>query len=84
MATKIQWTEETWNPISGCRRKSPGCQNCYAERQAHRLAGNPNEKIRALYSGITQITNGRPGWTGECGISENALLKPLRTRTPTT
>lgn len=84
MPTEIQWTEETWNPVSGCRRKSPGCLNCYAERQAHRLSGNPNEKISALYSGVTQITNGRPGWTGRTGFSESALLKPLRTRKPTT
>lgn len=84
MPTKIQWTEETWNPVSGCRRKSPGCLNCYAERQAHRLAGNPNDKIALLYSGVTQITNGRPGWSGKTGFSESALLKPLHTRKPTT
>jgi protein gp37 len=84
MSTKIQWTQETWNPVGGCRRKSPGCLNCYAERQAHRLAGNPNEKIQALYSGLTQITNGRPGWTGATSFSGSALLKPLKTRKPTT
>jgi protein gp37 len=89
--TKIQWTinadgsqGETWNPVSGCRRKSPGCLNCYAERSAHRLSGNPNEKIANLYGGVTQITNGRPGWSGKTGFSESALLKPLRTRKPTT
>jgi protein gp37 len=84
MSTKIQWTEETWNPVAGCRRKSPGCLNCYAERQALRLACNPNEKIQSLYSGLTQITNGRPAWTGATGSSETALLKPLRTKKPTT
>jgi protein gp37 len=84
MPTAIQWTEETWNPVSGCRRKSPGCLNCYAERVAHRLSGNPNEKIHALYSGVTQITNGRPGWTGTTGFSHSALLKPILTRKPTT
>ena len=32
MSTKIEWTDETWNPISGCSKVSAGCKNCYAER----------------------------------------------------
>ena len=42
--SQIEWTEATWNPITGCTKTSPGCQNCYAERMAHRLQamGNPN------------------------------------------
>lgn len=39
MPTKIEWTEETWNPITGCTKVSAGCKNCYAERMAKRLAG---------------------------------------------
>lgn len=35
--TKIEWTETTWNPVTGCVKISPGCANCYAERMAHRL-----------------------------------------------
>jgi protein gp37 len=39
MATKstIEWTESTWNPITGCTKISPGCKYCYAERMAKRL-----------------------------------------------
>ena len=37
--TKIEWTERTWNPVTGCTKVSPGCKNCYAERMAKRLAG---------------------------------------------
>lgn len=39
MATKssIEWTESTWNPVTGCTKISPGCTNCYAERMAIRL-----------------------------------------------
>ncbi|MEW6424996.1 MAG: phage Gp37/Gp68 family protein [Bacillota bacterium] len=37
--TKIEWTEYSWNPVTGCTKISPGCANCYAERFAHRLAG---------------------------------------------
>jgi len=33
----IEWTESTWNPVTGCTRISAGCKNCYAERMAHRL-----------------------------------------------
>ena len=39
MATKstIEWTDTTWNPVTGCSKVSPGCQHCYAERMAIRL-----------------------------------------------
>lgn len=33
----IEWTEMTWNPVTGCRKVSQGCKHCYAERMAHRL-----------------------------------------------
>jgi len=35
--TNIEWTEQTWNPSTGCTKVSPGCQNCFAERMARRL-----------------------------------------------
>ena len=35
--TAIEWTEYTWNPVTGCSKVSPGCKNCYAERLAKRL-----------------------------------------------
>lgn len=40
----IEWTEATWNPITGCTKVSPGCKHCYAERMARRLRamGQPN------------------------------------------
>lgn len=43
----IEWTESTWNPVTGCTKISNGCLNCYAERMAKRLAGRygyPKEK----------------------------------------
>lgn len=36
-ATKISWTDATWNPIVGCSVVSPGCTNCYAMRAAARI-----------------------------------------------
>ena len=42
--SKIEWTESTWNPVTGCTKISDGCLNCYAERMARRLRsmGQPN------------------------------------------
>lgn len=39
MATKIEWTDEVWNPVTGCTKVSQGCKNCYAERIANRFWG---------------------------------------------
>lgn len=36
-STKIEWTDATWNPVTGCSKISPGCANCYAERFSKRL-----------------------------------------------
>lgn len=38
--TTIEWTDRTWNPVTGCTKVSPGCDNCYAETIAHRFAGS--------------------------------------------
>jgi protein gp37 len=35
--SSIEWTDATWNPVTGCTKISPGCKNCYAERLALRL-----------------------------------------------
>jgi len=37
--SSIEWTESTWNPLTGCTKVSPGCKFCYAERMAKRLQG---------------------------------------------
>lgn len=37
---KIEWTEKTWNPVTGCTKISSGCKHCYAERMARRLQGS--------------------------------------------
>ena len=80
--TRIEWTDATWNPIAGCNVVSPGCTNCYAMRQAHRLASNP---ATPHYHGTTQMTRGGPVWTGKIGIAPEAVLTaPLRRKKPTT
>src|SRR6267378_8630416 len=44
--THIEWTEATWNPVTGCSKVSAGCKNCYAERMSYRLQamGKPQYK----------------------------------------
>lgn len=44
--TSIEWTESSWNPVTGCSKISTGCKHCYAERMAERLRamGQPNYK----------------------------------------
>lgn len=71
--TRISWTDATWNPIRGCSRVSKGCENCYAERVAHRFGG-PGRP----YEGLTR--DGR--WNGKIRIVANVLDKPLRWRKP--
>ena len=45
--SQIEWTDATWNPLTGCKKVGPGCDNCYAERFAERfrgVAGHPYEQ----------------------------------------
>jgi protein gp37 len=75
--SKIEWTDSTWNPVTGCSRVSEGCRNCYAERLAGtRLAQTPR------YEGLTRISGGEPKWTGEVRLHEDVLFKPLSWKRP--
>jgi len=40
-STTIEWTDATWNPVTGCTKISAGCDNCYAERFSERFRGVP-------------------------------------------
>ncbi len=44
--SSIEWTESTWNPLTGCTKISPGCKHCYAERMAKRLRAMGQQKYR--------------------------------------
>lgn len=44
--SSIEWTQATWNPVTGCTKISPGCANCYAERMSRRLRAMGNENYR--------------------------------------
>jgi protein gp37 len=69
MATRssIEWTEMTWNPITGCSKVSQGCKNCYAERMAKRLRG----------MGIWQYRNGF-----DVTLAPQLLTAPLQWKEP--
>jgi protein gp37 len=71
--TGIEWTDSTWNPIAGCRRVSPGCQNCYAERFSWRFAGEG-----LPWEGLVRETNQGPRWTGKVVLRPASLAWPLK------
>lgn len=66
--SKIEWTERTWNPTTGCTKVSPGCKHCYAEVMAKRL--------KAM--GVPGYENGF-----ELTVLPKRLNEPLRRKKPT-
>ena len=52
MTTKIEWTNETWNPVTGCTKYSQGCQNCYAEKMHKRLTTMGQEKYSKPFNEV--------------------------------
>lgn len=75
--TTISWTDATWNVTRGCRRVSPGCEHCYAERQANRFKG-PGK----AYEGLIKLVGGKPRWSGETKFAVEHLADPLRWKKP--
>lgn len=75
--TNIQWTDETWNPIRGCRRRSAGCEQCYAEHVAARFSG-PG----LPYEGLIKQTPSGPRWNGKVRWVPERLEDPLRWTKP--
>lgn len=74
MSTGIEWTDETWNPIRGCSRVSPGCEHCYAEKVAKRFSG-PGRPYEGLIAKGGQ-------WNGQILLAEHKLADPLRWQSP--
>ncbi|OGU63585.1 MAG: hypothetical protein A2499_10490 [Stygiobacter sp. RIFOXYC12_FULL_38_8] len=69
LKSSIEWTESTWNPITGCNKISPGCKFCYAERMAKRLKAMGSEN----YKNGFKLT-----------LQEHALTLPLTWKKPQT
>jgi protein gp37 len=81
--TEIAWVKnldgskgQTWNPLMGCNKISPGCANCYAEKMAIRL--------KAMGVGYYQDVVSEKGWNGIIHLEESVLEKPLKRKKPTT
>jgi protein gp37 len=76
--TGIEWTDATWNPITGCRLVSEGCRHCYAARlAATRLKHLPSRKGLARLNAA-----GEAKFTGEVRFNEEWLTQPLKWRRP--
>ncbi len=65
--SRIEWTEATWNPVTGCTKVSEGCRHCYAERMSRRLKAMGLEKYRDGFS---------------VRVHRSVLAQPLRWRKP--
>jgi protein gp37 len=65
--SRIEWTQATWNPVTGCNKISPGCKHCYAERMAQRLQA----------MGQSNYVNGF-----ELTLHEHMLKRPLEWKQP--
>jgi protein gp37 len=91
--TSIEWTDVTWNPLRGCNRVSPGCQNCYAETIAARFSGEgqpfagyaewrtKSGHLIAKGDETLWTPREREGrWTGAVSLIEDKLEEPLRWR----
>lgn len=65
--SKIEWTERTWNPVTGCSKISSGCQNCYAAKMAARLKAMGSQKYRNGF---------------DVTLHEYCLDEPLKIRIP--
>ena len=71
--SRIEWTDATWNPVTGCSAVSAGCLNCYAERGTARL-----DDLRSpRYQGLTTRKHGAPAWTGEVRCHPDLVDWPL-------
>lgn len=74
-ATTIEWTDATWNPVTGCTAVSDGCRHCYAASLAATRLAHLHR-----YSGLARRERGRGAWTGKVTLHEDALTQPLRWR----
>lgn len=75
--SSIEWTDATWNPVTGCSVVSPGCTNCYAMKLAGtRLQHHPSRE------GLTSPSKAGPVWNGKVRLNEAWLAQPLDWKRP--
>jgi protein gp37 len=81
----IEWTEATWNPVTGCTKASPGCKHCYAERMAKRLKamGVANYKNGFEVTPHDHCLQLPLGWKKPKTIFVNSMSDLFHSRVPT-
>ena len=80
----IEWTEATWNPVTGCTKVSPGCAHCYAERMAKRLqAMGQHNYARGFELALQEHMLGLPlGWKRPKRIFVNSMSDMFHAEVP--
>jgi protein gp37 len=76
--SKIEWTDQTWNPVVGCTPVSPGCLNCYAATMGARLEAMGQQP----YVGLTVKRDGRQVFNGTVRPLVGRLNEPLSWKKP--
>lgn len=73
--SRIEWTEATWNPLTGCTKIGQGCVNCYAERMARRLKAMGQPQYQ-------EVVTDDGHWTNKIAVLPEALELPLKWKRP--
>ena len=82
--SSIEWTESTWNPVTGCTKISPGCKNCYAERMTKRLTamGQPNYRNGFNLTTHDHVVNLPKTWKKSQTIFVNSMSDLFHNNVP--
>ncbi len=79
MSTEIEWTDETWNPVTGCTKVSPGCAHCYAEAVADRFWAT---QYPSVVTPTVEGASARPREFTDVQTHADRLDQPLRWKLP--
>jgi protein gp37 len=79
--SRIEWTERTWNPVTGCKKISQGCKHCYAERMAMRLRLMGSERYRAAFEPTLHwdLVDAPRGWRHPRTVFVNSMSDLFQT-----
>lgn len=84
--SKIQWTQASWNLVTGCAKVSPGCDNCYAITMSNRLQSvaqhDVTNKGARKYLGTVDAVGNRIDWSGKVFIHPEVMAEPMRWKKP--
>jgi protein gp37 len=85
LGSGIEWTEATWNPVTGCTKVSPGCKHCYAERMAQRLRAMGQANYRNGFALTLQprMLEAPLGWRRPRTIFVNSMSDLFHESVPT-